>query len=83
MANRKSAELFGADARIKHWQADYPRSGPVSQRVAFGYDLRRSLESAQSIVVDPDSRMTQLGLIAACEPEHHFHFASRTASGAG
>jgi len=31
------------------------------------------------MVVDPDSRMTQLGLVPVCEPENYFHFPSRSA----
>jgi ADP-heptose:LPS heptosyltransferase len=82
VANRKSAELFASDAGIEHIEADYPRTGPVSQRIEFAHELRRRLEGANRIVVDPDSRMTQLGLIPACEPEHYFHFPSRTANSA-
>ena len=67
VANRKSAELFAADSRISHLDADYPRSGPVSRRIEFAHELRRRLEGPNRIVVDPDSRMTQLGLIPVCE----------------
>ncbi|MEP6717393.1 MAG: glycosyltransferase family 9 protein, partial [Terriglobia bacterium] len=81
VGNRKSAELFAADTRLKHKLAEYPRSGPVSERVAFGQDLRKRLEAPDRIVIDPDSRMTQLGLIPACEPEHYFHFPSRVIGG--
>lgn len=76
VANRKSAELF-ASAGIEHFEADYPRTGPVSRRIEFARDLRKRLEGPNRIVVDPDSRMTQLGLIPVCEPEHYFHFPSR------
>jgi ADP-heptose:LPS heptosyltransferase len=78
VANRKSAELFVADARIAHLNADYPRSGPASTRVQFAMELRNRLAGSNRIVVDPDSRMSQLGLIPLCEPEHYFHFPSRT-----
>jgi hypothetical protein len=33
--------------------------------------------------VDPDSRITQLGLLPVCKPAHYFHFPSRTAGGDG
>ena len=78
VGGRKSAELFAADARIEHLEAQYPRSGPVSRRIAFAHELRGRLDGAHSIVVDPDSRMTQLGLISVCEPDRYFHFPSRT-----
>jgi ADP-heptose:LPS heptosyltransferase len=81
VGGRKSAELFAADPRIEHLEAQYPRSGPVRDRIGFAHELRRRLETAHRIVVDPDSRMTQLGLIPACEPESYFHFPSRTAGG--
>jgi len=78
---RKSAELFAADTRIEHLEAPYPRTGPVSSRIAFGQELRGRLGGARRIVVDPDSRMTQLGLVPVCEPEHYFHFPSRSVGG--
>jgi ADP-heptose:LPS heptosyltransferase len=77
VGTRKSAELFQG---TKHLEANYPRSGPVSHRLAFAHDLTRRLEAPDRIVVDPDSRMTQLGLLPVCEPGHYFHFPSRTAS---
>ena len=79
IGNRKSAELFVADSRITHLEAEYPRSGPVPARLEMAYRLRRELEGPGRIVVDPDSRITQLGLIPVCETEHYFHFPSRTA----
>jgi ADP-heptose:LPS heptosyltransferase len=78
----KSAELFAADTGISHLEAQYPRSGPMSVRLEFAYDLRRKLQGSHRIVIDPDSRMTQLGLVPVCEPWHAFHFPSRTAHSA-
>ncbi len=82
VGNRKSAELFSADSRISHVNADYPRTGAVTARIQFAHDLRREIDGSKRIVVDPDSRMTQLGLIPVCAPEHYFHFPSRTAGSA-
>jgi ADP-heptose:LPS heptosyltransferase len=79
VGGRKTAELFAADQRIGHLEANYPRSGPVTERLEFAHALREQLEAPQRIVLDPDSRMTQLGLIPVCEPEHYFHFPSRSA----
>ena len=81
VGTRKSAELFAADPRIGHLEASYPRSGPVSLRLAFARELRDRLAGEHRIVVDPDSRITQLGLFPVCEPERAFHFRSRTAGG--
>jgi hypothetical protein len=79
VGDRKSAELFAADARLEHIEAQYPRSGPVSRRLEFAHDLKRKLRGSHHIVIDPDSRMTQLGLLPVCEFSHVFHFPSRTA----
>ena len=79
VAGRKSAELFEAE----HLEAQYPRTGPVSARIAWGRGLGERLRGERRIVVDPDSRMTQLGLVPVCEPEHYFHFPSRSAGGPG
>jgi ADP-heptose:LPS heptosyltransferase len=79
VGNRKSAGLFSADPRISHLNADYPRTGLVTARVQFAHDLRRQIDGPNRLVIDPDSRMTQLGLIPVCAPEHYFHFPSRTA----
>jgi len=82
VGGRKSAALFAADRRIEHLEAQYPLSGPVSARIEFAHELRRQLEAPNRIVVDPDSRITQLGLLPLCESENYFHFPSRTAGGA-
>jgi ADP-heptose:LPS heptosyltransferase len=79
VSNRKSAELFAGDRRLEFLNADYPRSGPVSARIKFAAWLREQLNARHRIVIDPDSRMTQLGMIPVCEPELYFHFPSRTA----
>jgi hypothetical protein len=79
VGSRKTAELFAADSRVEHLEANYPRSDSVSARLRFAYELRERLQAAHRIVVDPDSRMTQLGLIPVCEPELYFRFPSRSA----
>ena len=79
VGNRKSDQLYFADSRISQLIADYPRSGSVTERIQFAPDLRDRLEGPNRIVIDPDSRMTQLGLIPVCEPERYFHFPSRSA----
>ncbi len=81
VSGRKSIQLFEADRRLDFIEASYPRTGPVSARIAFGRELSPLLAGPNRIVVDPDSRMTQLGLIPPCEPERWFHFPSRTAGG--
>jgi ADP-heptose:LPS heptosyltransferase len=79
VANRKSADLFAADSRIAHFEAAYPRSGPLSGRIAFAQELAAKI--GDGIVIDPDSRITQLGLVPIAPPERSFHFSSRSVGG--
>lgn len=74
---RKNYELFAADGRIEHMEGPYARSGSLKDRleasVALWFD--------DGIVVDPDSRLTQLGLIRICPDEQYAFFDSRSFGG--
>jgi ADP-heptose:LPS heptosyltransferase len=74
---RKSYELFEADARVRHRPAPYARGGTLVERLRASAALR--LEDG--IVIDSDSRLTQLGLISVCEERDYFFFPSRAYPG--
>ncbi len=72
----KNYELFAADPRISHAAVSYPR-GNLNERVAVRQDLEAILADPASLVIDSDSRLTQLGLVPVC-PEDRYHlFESR------
>lgn len=75
----KSYELFEGDSRIKHWLAPYARSGDLEERLRASAKLWLH----DGIVIDPDSRLSQLGLISVCEQDNYFHFPSRAFGGDG
>ena len=75
----KSYELFEADSRIKHRLAPYARSGALKDRLRASANLWLD----DGIVIDPDSRLSQLGLISLCEEHNYFHFPSRAYGGEG
>jgi len=77
---QKNWELFAADPRILHPPVDY-RRGPLRQRLAAGAELREVLNRPHSIVLDPDSRLTQLGLLPVCAEERYYFFESRAFGG--
>lgn len=81
VGGRKSAEMFAADPRIRFVEAPYQRTGLLEDRLAASFQLREIVDQRGSIVIDPDSRLTQLGLIPVCAPERYFHFESRSALG--
>ena len=74
---RKSYELFEADARVRYRPAPYARGGTLVERLQASAALR--LEDG--IVIDSDSRLTQLGLISICDERNYFFFPSRAHAG--
>ena len=83
---RKNWELFAADPRILHLPVNY-RRGTLHERLASVPELRTALAGApsgpDSIVIDPDSRLTQLGLLPVCPEERYYFFESRAYGGDG
>jgi ADP-heptose:LPS heptosyltransferase len=81
--SRKSWEIFAGDPRIEHLPASHLRSGSVNDRLAPWAELKQALAEHDSIVIDPDSRLTQLGLLPLCPEENYFFFESRGYGGEG
>ncbi|MBM3814704.1 MAG: glycosyltransferase family 9 protein [Acidimicrobiia bacterium] len=73
----KAYELFSADPRISHLEVGYSRGGTLRQKLEAGLELRDKLKP-RGVVIDPDSRLTQLGLLPVCEEEDYFFFESRS-----
>ncbi len=78
---RKSWELFAADPRIGHLEVRYGRSGSLRDRLDAGRRLRELVNGSGGLVVDPDSRLTQLGVLPVCDEENYCFFESRSAGG--
>ena len=78
---RKNWELFGGDARIEHLPVSYGRRDNLADRLGIWPSLRAALSQPNSIVIDPDSRLTQLGLLPVCAEENYFFFESRAYGG--
>ncbi len=81
--SRKSWELFAGDPRIGHIAVAYPRTGTLRERLSSWPALQAALPGDLDIVVDPDSRLTQLGLLPVCGEEKYFFFESRAFGGDG
>jgi ADP-heptose:LPS heptosyltransferase len=73
---RKNYELFAGDPRLRHAEMAYRRGG-LRERLAVWCPLQALLAAPDPVVIDPDSRLTQLGLLPVC-PEAGYHlFESR------
>jgi ADP-heptose:LPS heptosyltransferase len=79
----KNYEMFAGDRRIRHIVAGYKRAGLLRERIEAGVALGEALRRRSGVVIDPDSRLTQLGLLPVCEEENYFFWESRSYGGAG
>jgi len=75
---KKSWELFAGDSRLRHLSIAYGRGGTIEDRLSVWPQLREAVCLPRSIVIDPDSRLTQLGLLPICQEEDYFFFESRS-----
>ena len=76
--NAKNAELFAAEPRLQHLPVPYARTGTLGDRLRASASLA-SVIPPGAVVIDPDSRLSQLGLIPVCDDDHYFFFESRSA----
>jgi ADP-heptose:LPS heptosyltransferase len=77
---RKNYELFAGDPRIHHGEIGYTRGG-LRQRLAVRGELKALLAAPDSVTVDSDSRLTQLGLLPVCPEDRYYFFESRAYGG--
>lgn len=75
---QKNFELFAVDPRVRHLQSPYRREGMLRERLSVFPALAAVLSEPESIVIDPDSRLTQLGLLPVCAEENYYFFESRS-----
>ncbi|HUB79689.1 MAG TPA: glycosyltransferase family 9 protein [Bryobacteraceae bacterium] len=77
----KNYELFAADPRIAHAPVSY-RRGTLADRLAVRHDLESLAAPPDALVIDSDSRLTQLGLLPICSEDRYHLFESRAYGGA-
>ena len=75
----KNYELFNADPRIEHLPAPYARTAQLADRLQASLALHALLPPG-ALVIDPDSRLSQLGIVPlTADPSRHLFFESRSA----
>ena len=75
---RKNAELF---TDVELCEIPYPRSGTLMERLSIWPKLQDLFSAPDSLVLDPDSRLTQLGLLPAGRDDDYYFFDSRSYGG--
>ncbi len=86
LGDSRLAELFYGRSRVEILRVSYPASGNLFERldswcdaVALVDDAFKGQDARACLVVDPDSRITQLGLLPlAPKSTLNLHFASRS-----
>lgn len=79
VGNPRNFELFGGDSRFLLHSSPYARTGLLAERLAAGKALEQSLNLDSAVIIDPDSRLTQLGLLPIGDERNYCFFESRTA----
>lgn len=82
----KLSEVFGSEVGLRIRDLKYSRGGDVITRLSSWLALQEeineeinNLDQSQYVVVDPDSRLTQLGLLPLTQNnQSYFHFESRS-----
>lgn len=81
LAPAQMKELLGGDAKITIRAVPYARRGRLLERLQAWIDLvdlldqeRRGLLPGEYLIVDPDSRLTQLGLLPVTEDDAGYYF---------
>ncbi len=75
---RKNYEFFAGNSRIQLLEATYSRNGLLADRLRTGMELAQQLSHPHSLVLDPDSRLSQLGLLPLGEESNYYFFESRS-----
>ena len=81
LADPRMRQLFGGDSRVRIRETQYERSGDLIERLNSWIEVVdtiddeiRGLESSEFLVVDPDSRLTQLGILPVVEDDSRYLF---------
>ena len=81
LGSAKAALLFAGDARVGSREVNYPRGGGLLDRLAAWdrvvdavRDETAGLQAGEYLVVDPDSRLTQLGMLPVTEDDAGYCF---------
>jgi len=91
VANAKNQQLFAGDQRVQVCPIEYPRSGGLLQRLASWQHTVEALQQeilgldpTEYVILDPDSRLTQLGMLPLVPDERpYLFFESRSYRAAG
>jgi ADP-heptose:LPS heptosyltransferase len=81
----KLDEIYGGNPRIRLQKAEYEKNGGLLERLSHWQLVLNIIQQEladcpldNTILVDPDSRLSQLGVLPIIAPEHYYFFDSRS-----
>lgn len=87
LGNRKLKELFAGNPHLRIKEINYSRRGGLLDRLKSWHVLLRAIEQEHqvgsmdnTILVDTDSRYSQLGVLPLIQPQNYLFFPSRHGS---
>jgi ADP-heptose:LPS heptosyltransferase len=85
IGGRKLDEVYGGNPRIRLQTVDYNRKGGLIERLSSWqlvlHIIQQELADCpleNTILIDPDSRLSQLGVLPIIPEDHYFFFDSRS-----
>jgi ADP-heptose:LPS heptosyltransferase len=85
IGDSKLNDIYGGNSRIRLSHMAYDRKGGLLDRLSSWQTVLNIIDQELSscplentILVDPDSRLSQLGVLPIIDPEHYFFFDSRS-----
>jgi len=85
IGGRKLDEIYGGNSNIRMSHVDYNRQGGLLDRLSSWQTVLKIIDRElagcpleNTILVDPDSRLSQLGVLPIIDPDHYFFFDSRS-----
>jgi ADP-heptose:LPS heptosyltransferase len=75
---RKNFELFEPEIGIELLEVPYKRTGNLRERLSVYPKLREAFSEPGALIVDPDSRLSQLGLLPLGEEDNYYFFETRS-----
>lgn len=74
----KNFALFAGLGWVKHWPLNYPRGASLAARLAVADAFEGAFDQCNTWLMDPDSRISQLGLLPIAPLNATLFFESRT-----
>ncbi len=88
LGSPKLRGIFGGAERLRVHELHYPRHGRLLERFSTWFSVLEAVETEAAaggrlLVVDPDSRLSQLGILPVVESGKYLFFNSRNSIAAG